>query len=229
MLDKSVKKDEWLVRLRQAHDRVKDHPYRLALSYRYVRDYKNALYDLSEVWAEYIYYGDHSTTEEEKKFYQFGRWIHNYRARLQMYYPDTFPESLLDYYEQMLQVTHTYLDTGNMDVMYVLDSCINKQGEKVWVSEKYEWTTSESIGIESAILPRYLPKKHKLIADEKTIYDVINSGYNLYKESQEQRDEWCAFWTRETKPIIDKLNETNYDRFTHSVAASVIYTPADEA
>ena len=216
---------ENLKRLRAAHDIVKSHPFREAMSTKYCKSYKDALYDMSEVWSDIIYHSTFDTPEEELKYRNFGEWIHNYRARLQMYYPYDFPVVFMDYYEQMLQVTHEYLDTGYMDRFYVLDDCRNTKGERVWVAERYEWITEESIGIKSKILPRYMPVKYKLVVDENQIKDCINSGYNAVYESQEQRDIWFEFWKSETKPIIEKLNEKNTDRYFHPVYSSNIYQP----
>lgn len=218
-------KKEILDKLREAHDKVKNHPFRDSLDTRYCKSYKDALYDMSEVWGEIIYNSKFDTEYEAKRYYAFGGWIHNYRARLQMYYPYTFPMSLLDYYEQMLQVTHEYLDTGNIDRYYSLVD-VEKDGERIWIIERYEWITEESICIKSKILPRYLPVKHKLVVDEDKIKDCINSGYNAVYESQEQRDKWFEFWKAETKPVIEKLNEKNHDRYTHKVFRSAIYTPS---
>ena len=214
---------ENLERLREAHDKVKNHPFRDSMNTRYCKSYKDALYDMSEVWSDIIYHTKFDTKEEEMKYYAFGGWIHNYRARLQMYYPYTFPVVFMDYYEQMLQVTHEYLDTGYMDRFYVLDDMRDSKGERVWVAERYEWTTEESIGIKSEILPRYLPVKWKLVEDDATILDCINSGYNKVYESQEQIMAWFEFWKKETKPIIQKLNEKNSDIYSHPVYRSAIY------
>ena len=214
---------ENLERLRKAHDDVKNHPFRESMNTRYCKSYKDALYDMSEVWSDIIYHSKFDTQEEKQKYYDFGRWIHNYRARLQMYYPYTFPMVFMDYYEQMLQITHEYLDTGIMDRYYVLDDCVNSKGERIWVTERYEWITSESIGIESEILPRYLPVKWKLVENDDAVYNCINSGYNAVHETKEQIDEWFEFWKKETKPIIQKLNEANSDTDKHPVYKSTIY------
>ena len=214
---------ENLERLRKAHDDVKNHPFRESMNTRYCKSYKDALYDMSEVWSDIIYHSKFDTQEEKQKYYDFGRWIHNYRARLQMYYPYTFPMVFMDYYEQMLQITHEYLDTGIMDRYYVLDDCVNSKGERIWVTERYEWITSESIGIESEILPRYLPVKWKLVENDDAVYNCINSGYNAVHETKEQIDEWFEFWKKETKPIIQKLNEANSDTYKHPVYKSTIY------
>ena len=216
-------KQELLNELRKAHDYVKGHPFRDSLNSRYCKDYKDALYDMSEVWAKIIYDTQFETVEEKNKYRAFGEWIHNYRARLQMYYPYTFPMSHLDYYEQMLQVTHEYLDTGFMDRFYVLTEVVDSKGEKVYVTERYEYKTTESMGIESAILPRYLPVKWKLVENDQDIYDSINSGYNKWKETPEQINEWFEFWKKETKPVIQKLNEKTSDIYRHYPYKSAIY------
>ena len=215
---------ENLQKLRDIHDKIKSHPFRNAMETRYCYSYKNALYDMSEVWSDIIYHSKFDSPEEELKYYRFGEWIHNYRARLQLYYPHDFPVVFMDYYEQMLQVTHEYLDTGYMDRFYVLDDCRNSKGERVWVVEKYEWITEESIGIKSEILPRYMPVKWKLVENDDELFNCINSGYNKVHESQEQIQSWFEFWKSETKPIIQKLNEKNSDIYRHPVYKAAIYT-----
>ncbi len=218
-------KPEHINHLRELHDKIKEHPFRLKLETKYCYSYKNMLYDLSEAWADIIYRTEGLTHDEEMKLYHFGNWIHNYRARLQMYYPHDFPETFLDYYEQMLQITHEFLDTGNLNVYYGIVRCINKNGDEVWVSERYEWTTSKDLGIESLILPRYLPKKYKLVEDDEIINKSINSGYNAVYETVEQRQKWFDFWQKETKPVLHELNKHNSDRYIHTNGASVIYKP----
>lgn len=216
---------EHLKRLRDLHDSIKAHPFRLSLSSRYCKSYKDQLYDLSEAWADIIYRTEGLSPDDKMKLYRFGEWIHNYRARLQMYYPYDFPEAFLDYYEQMLQVTHEFLDTGNLNVYYGLSLCRKKNGDEVWVSERYEWTTSDDIGIESLILPRYLPKKYKVVEDDEVICKSINSGYNAVYETVEQRNQWFDFWQKETKPVLNELNKHNSDRYLHTNGESLIYKP----
>ena len=91
-------KKELLDELRRQHDLIKEHPFRQEMNTRYCKSYKDALYDLSEIWAKIIYDTKFTTKEEERKYKQFGGWIHNYRARLQMYYPYTFPMVFMDYW-----------------------------------------------------------------------------------------------------------------------------------
>lgn len=215
---------EHLEHLRELHDKIKEHPYRNALSSRYCKDYKNLLYDLSEAWAKIIYHTEGLTKDEESRLYQFGEWIHNYRARLQLYYPYDFPEAFLDYYEQMLSITHEFLDSGDISRYYgIIKGISKKDGQEYWIAEKYVWITEEDLGIKSAILPRYLPVRFKMITDDDAIRDVINSGYNAVYESQEQRDEWFEFWKRETKPVLEILNQKNRDAYSHTIGASAIY------
>lgn len=217
-------KQEHLDLLRELHDKIKEHPYRENLSTKYCKSYKNLLYDLSEAWAKIIYHTEGLTKEEENRLYHFGDWIHNYRARLQMYYPYDFPEAFLDYYEQMLSITHEFLDSGNISRYYNIVKMIKaKDGQEYWVAEKYEWKTEEDLGIKSAILPRYLPVHYKMIVDDEAIYKSINSGYNAVFETQEQRDEWFEFWKKETKPVLEILNQNNLDSYSHTVGASAIY------
>jgi hypothetical protein len=186
--------------------------------------YKEALYKLSEAWSKIIYHTEGLSKEDQSRLYQFGEWIHNYRARLQMYYPYDFPEAFFDYYEQMLSITHEFLDSGNLSRYYgIVKGISKKDGQEYWISEKYVWTTEEDLGIQSKILPRYLPVNFKMIVDDKAIYDVINSGYNAVFETQEQRDEWFEFWKTESKPVLEILNQKNRDSYSHTVGASTIY------
>ena len=218
-------KEELLNQLRMAHDRIKEHPFRTNFDARHIKSYKNALYDLSEIWAKIIYETKFESIEEEKKYKAFGGWIHNYRARLQMYYDNMFPMTFFDYYEQMLQITHEYLDTGSMDRFYAIDEIIPQDNPNVyiWGVEKYEWVTEESIGIKSKLLPRYLPVKYRLIIDDDLVKEHINSGYNKVYETQEQRDAWFDFWLNETKPVLEALSKNNAKECAHPVYVSCIY------
>ena len=108
----NLNKTDVLSAMQKTHDIIKEHPFRTGFGVQYISDYKNMLYTLSKDWCDYIYRCDHSP-EEQSRLYQFGEWIHNFRQELRTYYKDTFPMQFFDYYEQMLQVTHIFLNTGN--------------------------------------------------------------------------------------------------------------------
>lgn len=75
-----------------------------------------------------------------------------------------------DYYERMLQVTHIFIETGNMDVFYNIDVFFpGGKDKRVFKVEKYQLITKELCGIDSPILPRYFPVDTTMEADDKIV------------------------------------------------------------
>ena len=204
----NLNKTDVLSAMQKTHDIIKEHPFRTGFGVRFIADYKNMLYTLSKDWCDYIYRCDHSP-EEQSKLYQFGEWIHNFRQELRTYYKDTFPMQFFDYYEQMLQVTHIFLNTGNLDVYYNLDYFFpngKNDSSRFCKSERYEYITKEKCGIDSPILPRYFGTQASLVTDDDAALEHINTCWAYRNKTDEERKEIFEKWKRETKPVIEWVN-----------------------
>ncbi len=190
--------------MQKTHDIIKEHPFRLNFDTQFIFDYKRMLYQLSVNWCDYIYRVEH-TPEDESRLRLFGEWVHNYRQELRTYYKDTFSMEFFDYYEQMLQVTHTFLDTGRTDVYYNID-CLFPNDSKVLQTERYEYITEEMCGIDSPILPRYFGTQTSVITDDAAMLEYINTSWYMKNKSAEERNEMFEKWKKETKPVLEWIN-----------------------
>ena len=196
-------KQEIHEKLRILHDEIKRHPFRSTFETKYIGNYKDLLYDLSVAWCDLIWHCNEHSEEEQRLYRQFGGWIHDYRQYLRTYDRRTFPMRIFPYYEQILQITHMYLDSGKMDYYYNLDS--------IWIdepcrSEKYELITKEKCGIDSPILPLFYPVETPLCADESKVLAYINESWRMQKLTPEEKIAVFEKWKREEQPIIEWIN-----------------------
>lgn len=218
MLDRIYTKEEVHDLLRKIHDDIKRHPFRVGFETRYVAGYKRLLYELTEAWCKIIYYCKDATEEEERLYQQFGKWIHDFRQELCTWDRDKFPMSLFPYYEQMLQITHIYLDTGILDTYYNPDPFWDKQGQRWRRVEKYQLITKEMCGIDSPVLPRFYPVGTKIITDERVKEYFLKEKYYYPNKSEEERLALYEEWKRDTKPVLDWINSNiTDDKWTHPV------------
>lgn len=203
---------KYKVRLKTIHDIIKEHPFRLSFDQTYMSDYKHCLYELSEVWSDFIY--SHSKDVQKGVLLrQFGYWIHDYRQELRTYKKDYFPMQYFDYYERMLQVTHIFIETGNLDTFYNID-CFFPNGtdynglkNRVNQVEKYILVTKELCGIDSPILPKYFPADTTLETDEDLVWECLDKEcYPFYRWEQDKKLEFFESWKRDTKPVLEWLN-----------------------
>lgn len=104
-----------------------------------------------------------------------------------------------DYYENILQITHIYLDYGIMDTIY----CLEKDNND-YKSVKYILITKELCGIDSPILPEYYSDK-KQIVDDEIIKEFI-SHQSFAKNNPDKCDEIYNKWVNNEKPILEWIN-----------------------
>ena len=110
----------------------------------------------------------------------------------------------------MLNVTHTYLDTGSMNVFYTPyvygENGIEKSSA---IGERWILVTKELCGIDSPDLPRYFPVTLKLCVDsEKMKKYFLNKKFFLSnKMSDDQKLSYFYKWENDTKPILLWLND----------------------
>lgn len=193
-------------KLQKVHDIIKKHPFRDSFDPKWISDYKHCLYELTSVWADYIYRGAFASESEKKIAWQFGYWIHNYRQELRTYIKDSFPMRYFDYYERMLQVTHLFIETGSMEFYYDIDCLWNDAGILYRNVETYELITKEKCGIDSPILPRYFPVKYSLVADDDKIKKYFETDYTFRNDTEEKRAERFQEWVTNVKPVIEWIN-----------------------
>ena len=203
---RTYSKKEIHSRMQKIHDEIKRHPFRIGFEAKYIPGYKHLLYELSEAWSDLVWRCEEKTEEESRLFYQFGRcWIHDYRQELRTYQKDTFPTNLFPYYEQMLQVTHRYLDTGEFDICYNPDVFQDASGNRYRRVEKYELITKEMCGIDSPILPHFLPVSTKCVTDER-VRECYLTKYHFPDHSAEQRLSDYEKWEKDVKPVLEWIN-----------------------
>lgn len=201
-----MNKIEIISRLEKVHDEIKRHPFRFNFATEYVASYKLLLYELTEVWCDMIYHCDELTESEKKLYRQFGYWIHDYRQELRTFRKDYFPMQYFDYYEQMLQVTHRYIDTGEFDTFYNIDSFFS-DGKRYDRVEKYQLITKELCGIDSPELPRFFPVSRKLCVDDEKMIHYFRTNIAFSHKSSEEQEKAFETWQQTMKPILEWINE----------------------
>lgn len=199
------------MRMWQIHDEIKNHPFRVTFSKEDIPEYKHLLYELSAVWCDLIYHCSDHTEAEQKLYRQFGFWIHDYRQELRTYHKDTFPMEFFPYYEQMLQVTHRYLETGYMDEFYSPDAVWDKDERKLVKVSRYELITSEKCGIDSPELPRYFPVTYRLCVDDDKMKEYFLEKYSYKPVSEDERLGWFEDWKKNIKPVLVWIRENRND------------------
>lgn len=200
----SYTKQDILSRLSKCHDELKNHPFRTSFEVKYISDYKYLLYQLTEIWADLIWRCNEHSEFEQQRFRMFGEWIHDFRQYLRTWDKETFPMQYFDYYEQMLQITHTFIDSGDYSAYYNLNCYFDNKGRHT-KSTKYEWITEEDCGFESRILPRYLPVGITFITDDDMAKEYFSTGWYTSR-SQKEADADLDFWQKNTKPVLEWLN-----------------------
>lgn len=215
-------KKDILSRMKNIHDEIKQHPFRLAFSDEYIPSYKHLLYELTEIWCDLIYHCNDLTDEEQKLYRQFGSWIHDYRQELRTYRKDSFPMEYFDYYEQMLQVTHRYIDTGEIDTFYNIDCFFTEKGREKRV-EKYQLISKEICGIDSPELPRYFPVSRKLCTDDEAMRQYFKTNFSFRDKSVEEQERLYDMWRQNVKPVLVWINNNLVSKhdFSHSLWKSV--------
>ena len=200
----SSAKQDILSRLSKCHDQIKEHPFRTSFASEYISDYKYLLYHLTEIWCDLIWRCDELTDMERARLRYFDGWIHDFRQYLRTWDKTSFPMWCFDYYEQMLQVTHTFIDTGEYPEYYNLDVYFIGNAREV-ISTKHIWVTEESCGIKSEILPCYFPIGATFVTDEEAIKRRIHD--QIWSDRSESAMEArFEYWLKNTKPVLEYLN-----------------------
>lgn len=197
-------------KLKKEHDIIKTHPYRTNFNPEWKSDYIECLFNLSRVWSDYIWRGDYNTEEEKKLMRQFGRWVHNYNQELLICRRPNRELRRFDYFERMIQVTHEFIDTGSLPEYYELSYLWNSKHIGSTYVEKYRLITKEMCGIDSKILPCYLPMNYSVRADSEAIREHIMTDYHFSRKTAEEKESIYENWLSEVKPVLDWIN-SNHD------------------
>lgn len=195
-------KEEALKELQDAHDAIREHPYRLSFSSGLERDYNEKLYDLSHAWCDLIYRSD-VQGEERGLLLKFGDWIHNYNASLLGYH---VRRDLIPFYEAVLSVTHRYLDTREINGYCSLEYRKNEYGGRDEVPMMFYVVTQESCGIDSPKLPTFFPMYERLSEDNEAVRSYLKKRW--FNKSQEEIDKIVDDWERNLLPVIKWHNRS---------------------
>lgn len=211
-------KTEAMAEIKKWHDIIKAHPFRDSFDPKWERDYMSCLYKLSDLWGKYAYFGAHESDEEKRLLGQSGYWMHNYNQQLLR---RKFPMEYVGYYEQMLQVMHRFADTGEMPAFYDI-GYLWKDGRDYRKVERYELVTSEMCGIESSVLPQYLPVDYTIECSPESVRKYMEKNFPYCNMTEEERDDFYQRWLSESKPVIDWVNAGHEEtEFKHSVWVAV--------
>lgn len=195
--------------MRKIHDEIKRHPFRITLNADDIATYKELLYELTNVWCDLTYHCIGISTDEQKLLHQFCYWIHDYRAILKSWDTTSFPIEYFDYFEQMLQITHIYLDTGSLEYFYNPDwITVKEYGCSVRKRKitKYELITKEKCGIDSAELPQYFPVEAKLCINDELVKKWFQNNLPYSNKTENERQAAFDYWLKNTKPVLEWVN-----------------------
>ncbi len=183
------------LRLRNAHDALKEHPYRNGFSPMWEREYNNCLYELAKAWCELIL-SSPVTEYERGVLRKFSGWVHNYSASLLFH---DIKQELIPYYECIIAMTHRFLDTGDLSSYYQLEG---RPGSYRYI--RYYLVTPELCGIESAELPRYLPQSQLLSEDEGKVREWLVA--HSFRSTDDEIDRKVSLWKQKLLPVIQWHN-----------------------
>lgn len=216
---RSMTEIEARAELKTQHDIIKSHPFRVSYDPKWERDYIHCLYKLSDIWGKYAYFGAHETDEKKRLMRQSGYWLHNYNQQL---LGRRFPMEYVGYYEQMLQVIHMFVDTGELPRFFDIDY-LWKNGQSYRGVERYELITQEMCGIDSPILPRYFPTNYTIKSNVDDVRQYINNDFHYRNMTEEQKEEHFKRWVKEVKPVLDWINGRHEEtELQHSVWVAAV-------
>lgn len=203
-----------MTRLQDAHDDLKACAFRTTLAPEDLPEFVTQLWELADAWTQVCYYNNGGRSEEEQRlFRKFCSWLHDYNSitlRMRNHpYPSGYllTKAWLPYFEAMLNVTHTYLDTGTMDVFYI--PCHQRYAV---TGERFQLVTSEMCDFDSPELPWYFPTNIPLVTDEEQMRDyflnkLMVSKYSFTGDETEYRLSLFEKWKRDLRPVCVWVNE----------------------
>lgn len=189
-------------KLKHTHDIIKNHPYRLYFLEDDEKDYKHQLFELSRAWGDFIYTQKHDEATA-KKLKQFGNWIHDYNSILcRSKGSETYWTNYFTYYEAMLQLTHSFIDTGYFDTYYYPTFCKDAGGNKICSFDKYVYVTHDECKINSKYVPGYFCVTTKYNTDEEAMMNY----FRRYFKDEEIAKEKFSVWNEHEKPVWEYMN-----------------------
>lgn len=201
-----------LSRLQKAHDDLKRCQFRTTFAKEDMGEYVTQLWELSDAWSNFCWRVEREENEQ-KMMKSFCSWIHDYNSVL-LHIRNRADIGILEYwvpyFEVMLNITHSFLETGERSVFYNPYIYSENEREKGYnpIGERWCLVTSEMCGIESPELPRYFPVTLPLCTDsEKMKKYFLERWLRIRDISTEQRMQHYLDWERDLKPILVWVNE----------------------
>lgn len=188
-------------RLKNIHGILKNHPYRLYFIEEDEEDYRHQLLELSNAWGDIIYTQKHDE-ETTKKLKQFGNWIHDYNSILcrRKGYDDF--TNYFTYYEAMLQLTHSFIDTGDFDAYYYPTVRKGEDGNLICSFDKYVYVTRDECKIDSKYVPGYFCITTKYNTDDEPMMNIFR---RYFKDELVAKEKFSA-WSEQEKPVWEYMN-----------------------
>lgn len=201
-----------LDRLQRAHDDLKQCQFRTTFAKEDLGEYVVQLWELSDAWSNFCWRVEREESKQ-KMLKSFCSWIHDYNSvvlRIRNRGDIGIARYWIPYFETMLNITHTFLDTGDMSVFY--NPYVYADTERFkssTIGERWCLVTSDMCGIDSPELPRYFPVTLPLCTDSEKMkkYFLEKRSYGFRDVSIEQRIQYHADWECNLKPILVWINE----------------------
>lgn len=172
------------ISLQEAHDKVKNHPYREHFSEIFRQDYLNALLQLSRTYSK-----EAIAKKENKALRKSLKWVHDFNACIGIWRrKGKDMDYLISYYEVMLGVIHTYLITHEAP-SYIY--CLYRKGPYDYDFEKYHLVTEEYYPYESKLLPGYFINSPRINLDVTVdyVFDIYRNTFGHISDDECRR---CA-------------------------------------
>ena len=84
--------------------------------------------------------------------------------------------------------------------------------------EKCELITKEMCGIDSNILPCYLPVKYSMNNDSEAIKNYIMTDFHYNRKTLEEKEAIYQNYLDNVKPVIDWINSRHEEtKYTHAI------------
>lgn len=202
-----------LDRLQKAHDDLKQCRFRTTSALEDLGEYVVQLWELSDAWSNFCWRVQREESKQ-KMLKNFCYWIHDYNSvvgNVRNRRDVGVARYWFPYFEAMLNVTHVFLESGDLSVFYnpYVYAENKNAGKGGTVGERWCLVTSEMCGIESSELPRYFPVTLPLCTNSEKMktYFLEKRWYGFRDISIEQRLKYYEDWEHDLKPVLNWINE----------------------
>lgn len=118
----------------------------------------------------------------------------------------------------MLQVTHLFVDTGELPEYYEITYLWNSEHTRYSTVEKCELITKEMCEIDSNILPCYLPTKYSMNNDHEAIKNYIMTDFHYSRKTTEEKEAIYQNYLNNVAPVIDWINSRHEEtKYKHAI------------